>query len=95
MLLSMVGYVLAVLFGAAASIGCFRFWSIGIPASYTLITLLRVGTVASSHSQKAIFLIKAQERTIAYSFLLWVMVLAIRLLQSIRDAVPPSNEPGR
>lgn len=95
MLLSMVGYVLAVLFGAAASIGCFRFWSIGIPASYTLITLLRVGTVASSHSQNAVFLMGTQERTIAYSFLLWVMVLAIRLLQSIRDAVPPSNEPGR
>ena len=80
MFLSVVFFVLAMLFGAAAYSGWLRVLSIGIPASYVLLAVLRFATVESSAARGAAPSIGAQERTMAYSFLIWVMALAIHLL---------------
>lgn len=87
MFLSVICFVLAMLFGAAAFAGWFRILSIGIPVSYILLALLRFATAASSPPEGAVSLIGTQERTMAYSFWLWAMALAIHLLLSIRGVV--------
>jgi hypothetical protein len=84
MFFSVVCFVLAMLFGAAAFSGWIRVLSIAVPASYVLLAVLRFATAASSPAGQAASLMGAQERTMVYSFLLWVMALAIRLLMSGR-----------
>jgi hypothetical protein len=80
MFFSVVCFVLAMVFGAAAFSGWLRILSIGIPASYILLAILRFATTASASAEEAAALIGAQERTMVYSFLVWVMALAIYLL---------------
>jgi Protein of unknown function (DUF998) len=80
MFLSVVCFVLAMVFGAAVFSGWLRILSIGIPASYILLAVLRFATAASSSSGEAVSMIGAQERTMAFSFLFWVMALALYLL---------------
>lgn len=80
MFLSVVCFVLAMVFGAAAYSGWLRIVSIGIPASYVLLAVLRFATAASSSSGEVVSMIGTQERTMAFSFLLWVVFLAIHLL---------------
>ena len=84
MFFSVVCFVLAMLFGAAALGGWIRVLSIAIPVSYILLAVLRFATVASPSKGQAASLIGAQERTMVYSFLLWVMALAIHLFMSGR-----------
>jgi hypothetical protein len=79
MFLSVVCFVLAMVFGAAAFKGWLRVLSISIPVSYVLLAILRFATAASASTEEAASLIGSQERTMAYSFLLWVMALAIYL----------------
>lgn len=79
MFFSVLCFVLAMIFGAAAFHGWMRILSIAIPAAYILLALLRFATTSSSVAGASI-LIGAQERTMAYSFLLWAMALAIYLL---------------
>ena len=79
MFLSVLCFVLAMVFGAVAFPGWIRILSIAIPAAYILLALLRFATAASS-SAGAAGLIGIQERTMAYSFLAWVIALAIYLL---------------
>ena len=79
MFLSVVFFVLAMIFGAFAFGGWFRIISIAIPASYILLAVLRFATAAPA-AGTAQLLVGAQERTMAYSFLLWVMALAVHLL---------------
>jgi len=79
MFLSVLCFVLAMVFGAAAFHSWMRILSIVIPAGYILLAILRFATATSSISS-ADSLIGTQERTMAYSFLLWVMALAIYLL---------------
>jgi hypothetical protein len=76
MFLSVLCFVLAMIFGAVAFHGWMRILSIAIPAAYVLLAILRFATNSSS----AAVLIGAQERTMAYSFLVWVTALAIHLL---------------
>ncbi len=85
MFLSVVFFVLAMLLGAAAFSGWLRVLSIAIPVSYVVLAVLRFATAASSSAGQAASLMGAQERTMAYSFLLWVMALAIHLLLSSWD----------
>jgi len=59
-----------------------RALSIAIPVSYVLLAVLRLTTGASSPAGQAAPLVGAQERTMVYSFLSWVMALAIHLLLS-------------
>lgn len=82
MFLSVVCFVLAMMFGAVAFSGWIRVLSIAIPASYILLAVLRVATAASPPAGQVASLIGAQERTMVYSFLSWVMALAIHLLSS-------------
>ena len=87
MFLSVLCFVLAMVFGAVAFHGWMRFLSIAIPAAYIILAIVRFATAASSTD----VMIGTQERTMAYSFLLWVMALAIYLLsqssQEIESAI--------
>lgn len=89
MFLSVVCFVLAMCFGAAAYTGWLRILSISIPVSYVLLARLRFASAASSHPGGDISLIGAQERTMAYSFLFWIIALAVYLLLSMRSAASP------
>jgi hypothetical protein len=79
MFLSVLCFVLAMVFGAAAFHGWMRILSIAIPTAYVLLAILRFATAASSVAGAAV-LIGTQERTMAYSFLLWAMALAVYLM---------------
>jgi hypothetical protein len=76
MFASVLSFVLAMAFGAAAFHGWMRLVSIAIPVSYVLLAVLRFATAASSKAGSEV-LIGTQERTMAYSFLVWVVLLAI------------------
>jgi len=79
MFFSVLCFMLAMVCGAAAFGGWMRILSIAIPTAYILLAVLRFATAASS-AAGATGLIGAQERTMAYSFLLWTLALAIYLL---------------
>lgn len=81
MFLSVLCFVLVMVVGAAAFHGWMRVLSIAIPVAYVLLAILRFATAASSTLGTTV-LIGAQERTMAYSFLVWVTALAIYLLMS-------------
>ena len=74
--------VLAIGFGAAAFRGWFRVLSIGILLAYALLAYLRFATVARSPVEAAVSLVGAQERTMFYIFLLWVLALTVYCLRS-------------
>jgi hypothetical protein len=78
MFVSVLCSVLAMVFGTAAFRGWMRILSIAIPMAYVLLAIMRFATAASSNHGDAV-LIGAQERTMAYSFMLWVIALAIYL----------------
>jgi Protein of unknown function (DUF998) len=79
MFLSVLCFVLAMVFGAVAFHGWMRVISIGILAAYVILAVLRFATAASTNTGVAV-MIGIQERTMAYSFMLWTMALAIYLL---------------
>jgi hypothetical protein len=56
-----------------------RILSTAIPAVYVLLAIFRLST-ADASTVGAVMFIGTQERTIACSFLAWVMALAIYLL---------------
>jgi hypothetical protein len=80
MFLSVVFFILAMIFGAIAYSGWFRIFSIAIPVTYVILALLRFATATTSSTGETVSLVGAQERTMSYSFLLWVIALAIYLL---------------
>lgn len=84
MFLSVLCFVLAMVFGAIALGGWMRILSITIPAAYILLAILRLIT-ASSATSGADALIGIQERTMGYSFLVWVLCLAIHLLSQLNS----------
>jgi hypothetical protein len=90
MFFSVLCFVLAMVLGAVAFHGWMRILSIAIPAAYLLLAIVRFATAAPSGGISAV-LIGAQERTMAYSFLLWTLCLAIYLLsqssQEIESAI--------
>ncbi|MDI6697002.1 MAG: DUF998 domain-containing protein [Anaerolineales bacterium] len=94
MFLSVLCFVLAMIFGAVAFHGWMRFLSIIIPATYVLLAILRFATAASSTAGTAV-LTGAQERTMAYSFLLWAMALAIYLLLLSGKSIESAMNSGR
>jgi hypothetical protein len=79
MFLGVLCAVLAMLVGAFAFDGWMRWISIGIPASYVVLALVRYATAGSANT---VTMIGAQERTMAYTFLLWMFALAVHLLLS-------------
>lgn len=76
---SVLCFLLAMVLGAVALKGWFRIFSIAIPASYILFAILRFATAKNSSPGEVVSLIGAQERTMSYSYLLWVFVLSIYL----------------
>ncbi|MBN1450504.1 MAG: DUF998 domain-containing protein [Anaerolineales bacterium] len=80
MFLGVVFFVLAMVLGALAYSGWFRIFSVAIPVTYVLLAILRFATATTSSAGETVSLVGAQERTMSYSFLLWVMALAIHLL---------------
>lgn len=75
MFVSVLCSVLAMVFGAVAFQGWMRILSIAIPAGYILLAVLRFAANAGTPVS-----IGAQERTMAYSYLLWIIALAVYLL---------------
>jgi hypothetical protein len=70
---SVIFFLLAIGFGAAAHKNWFRLFSIGILVTY-LILVIFAFMVATTH-------IGVQERTMTYSYVLWLAVLSILLLR--------------
>jgi hypothetical protein len=79
MFLSVLCFVLAMVIGAVAFQDWMRILSISIPVAYVLLAIFRFATAGSS-AEGSVTLIGIQERSMAYSFLVWVMALAIYLL---------------
>lgn len=93
MFLSVLCFVLAMVIGAMAFHSWMRILSIAIPATYVLLAILRFATAASSVAGTTM-LIGTQERTMSYSFLIWVTALAIYLLMISSRAVDSVNSIG-
>ena len=74
---SVLCFILAMVIGAIAIDGWFRIFSIAIPAAYFHLACLRFATAKRSSPGEASSLIGAQERTMSYSYLLWVFVMSI------------------
>lgn len=70
---SMIFFLLAIGFGAAAYRNWFRYCSVGILVTFLVLTIF--GVMANTHH------IGAQERIMTYSNVLWLMVLSIVLLR--------------
>jgi hypothetical protein len=94
MFISVLSFILAMVVGAVAFPGWLRILSIGIPVSYIVLAVLRLATATASSAGGGGTLIGTQERTMAYSFLLWVMALAIYLLMVTRQGVQLASHPG-
>jgi hypothetical protein len=80
MFVSVVFFVLAMVFGALAFRGWLRILSIAIPVTYVLLAVWRFATANTSLTGEVLSLVGMQERTMSYSFLVWVMALAMYLL---------------
>ena len=89
MFTSVLSFVLAMIFGAAAFQGWLRILSIAIPTAYVLLAVARFASASSGAGE--VVLIGIQERTMAYSFLVWVAALAIYLLLQSSQAVELAN----
>lgn len=91
MFLSVVFFILAMVFGVVAFKSWFRILSLLIPTSYIILAALRLTSASASSGGKAVTLIGAQERTMGYSFLLWVLALAIYLLLLLNKGAGPMS----
>lgn len=80
MFLGVVCFVLAMVVGAIAFGGWMKVLSIAIPVGYVVLAVLRFATAAPATDARS--LIGTQERTMAFSFLFWVVALAVNLLLS-------------
>jgi hypothetical protein len=85
MFFSVIFFVLAMVFGGLAFSGWLRILSIAIPVTYVLLAGLRFATAHTSVAGEGASLMGTQERTMAYSFLVWVIALAIHLLWASRS----------
>ncbi|HZD60723.1 MAG TPA: DUF998 domain-containing protein [Anaerolineae bacterium] len=79
---SVVFFLLAIGFGAAAYRNWFRFYSIGILLAFLVLAILRLSGALGVPAGQSVSLVGVQERTMVYNYLLWVLVLAITLLQT-------------
>ena len=84
MFFSVLFFIFAIIIGAIAINGWFRIFSIAIPIAYILLAILRYATTSKRNNSNTVSLIGSQERTMSYSYLLWVVVFAFYLL-SIRS----------
>lgn len=80
MFASVLFFILAMVIGAVAINGWFRIFSIAIPVAYILLAILRFVTAKNGSTGNTVSLIGTQERTMSYSYLLWVLVFSIYLM---------------
>lgn len=79
MFFSVLSFVLAMVIGAIAINGWFRFFTIMFPVVFVLLAIIRLSTAKKSEKGSNT-IIGSQERTMAYSYYLWVLVLSLYLL---------------
>jgi hypothetical protein len=79
MFVSVLCFVLAMIFGALAYGGWLRVLSIAIPAGYMLLTVLRYATATAANAGA---MSGSQERTMVYTYLVWLVALAAHLLRA-------------
>lgn len=82
---SVLCYLLAMGFGAAAYKNWFRFYSIGTLLTYLVLAVFRLLTASQIPAGESVSLVGIQERTMIYGYLLWVLVLAIVLLRAKKE----------
>jgi hypothetical protein len=80
--LSLLCFVLAIGFGAAAFRNWFRFYSIGTLAVFLVLTILGIWVVPHIVAGQAASRVGIQERVMSYGCQLWLVILAILLLAS-------------
>jgi hypothetical protein len=78
MFFSVLCFVFAMVFGVVAFEGWMRGFSIAIPVAYVVLAIFRFATASSSKAGGE-GLIGIQERTMSFSYLAWVICLAIYL----------------
>lgn len=88
---SVLSFVLAIIAGAAAFSGWFRLFSIAIPAAYIILAVFRFLTAGSGSGTASGTLIGIQERTMSYTFLVWLVVLAVYLLTLVNKGTSVSS----
>ena len=81
MSVSVLCLVLAMIAGAFAFEGWLRVLSVGIPVGWLVLGGLRFASAARSATE-GVAAVGAQERTMEFSYLVWVMALAVYLLQA-------------
>ena len=91
MFFSVLFFVLAMIVGALAFSGWLRILSIAIPSTYIFLAVLRFATATRSSTGEVVSLVGEQERIMSYSFLFWVMALAIYLLLLITKGADSAN----
>lgn len=85
MFISVLSFVLAMVFGFFAFQSWMRIFSVAVPSAYVILAVLRF--VSASSAADAAVLIGTQERTMAYSYLAWVAALSIYLLLQVSQSV--------
>jgi hypothetical protein len=70
---AMILFLVAIIFGAIAFTGWFRFYSIGTLLAFLVLSIL--GFMSSPH-------VGIQERTMIYGYAAWVVLLVVNLLQT-------------
>jgi hypothetical protein len=80
MLFSVLFFVLAMVLSAMAISGWFRIFTIALPTAFVLLAIIRIATASKSSKEEANSMIGIQERTMAYSYLFWVLVFGIYLI---------------
>lgn len=81
-------FLFAIGLGAAIFRNWFRLYSIGTLSAYAVLTFVGLWVIPQTTSGKERSLIEAQERTMMYSYLQWIALLAIMLLREQRTPSP-------
>lgn len=78
MFFSVLCFIFAMVFGAIAFHGWMRTLSITIPSAYIVLAIIRF-SIASNTATSNVVTVGVQERTMAYSYLLWIIALSVYL----------------
>jgi hypothetical protein len=89
---SVMLFLLAVGFGAAAFRNWFRFYSAGTLLAFLILTILGIYVFPYIGFPQPVSRVGAQERVMVFGFLVWAAVLANVLLRSEKDMIKKPNE---
>jgi hypothetical protein len=85
-------FLLAISFGAAAFRNWFRLYSIGTLLVFLVLTILGIWFVPQINAGEPISRVGVQERVMVFGFLVWLVLLAINLLQGEKNTIKNSKE---